>query len=1810
MLFKTIFNGESGNFQNIRTFKLSDLKSKESLKKWWNKTPYDLDLVKEFNVEADKLLKSDINNIDDAFEKLKKTFSDKAGDDKLTGTLFLNAKKGVEVTVDAIDNLSPAAKAGKIALKGLAAVGNMFASWAVMFAIEKTIEVIVSCATASEKLKNAARELGNEFKQESDSINDYKTRIEELYSVINDQTSSVQETYNARKQLLSVQSEMIDRFGSEAEVIDLVTKSINGQTSALLELSKVKWQEKLNAFNANEGVGFFERIGIGISNLFNGYSSNSERMLDEMENASIDFDISSENKLDDKKYSEFSKLITDIYGVNLDYIDEYGDSRFSISGDLDEIYDKLINIQSLAKDFGLDGIHDSISKTANGVKNTLDSYDDLYNQYVLYEKIFVNDNYKKSFDEINNAYREYEKAFESGNQDAIDNAMNNFSEVVYNATDGLKDDSVVEYFEELYPELQAEVATWKFKVNFEKVDDTTLKDDVKDYVGNFGSTDELLNFDSATATNDQIEAYNQLKQISDDYGYLSFDSFVKDLEKLGAIKSQSYQDLVNLFGEDKLSKYSESEIQALTSHKNVKGMYESRLTNIIKENEQVYNEEIEKISEWGLDEYKDGIVNQSLQHIFGNVDMDKRTIIKWSNELKNTYKDELASWDYNPEVGSIDTVFGSSDRFGENLNGTGWEVAFTPILPDGTFLSKDAVYDYINNILIEAYSDDEKVTEEELKEIDLQGRQVGNTFIQGIFAGIDAGQEYENNGNWAEVIGRLMHFMGNFGSVQLFSKNDVSTTEAEVEALNQVVEAITEITEEYKKLTFAKQMQGIHGLSEGLDQLDTIMADVIDGETFDYASILDPEGSFTITFGKFTDEYETFIETITNSPKDLSKCQDAFDDLATAYVYSTDALSNLTTETKNASILNLEQMGVKNAEEIVTTMLDDYTVALNAANAAGVNLEYVTYNQINALVSEQNALNGSGDAIYNYYLRKQLLSATGISTADDCQQLINLASQCKTTAEHVAILTRIMNLYNNVVHNDMWGPETKALAEKEVNSLKNQLLELSIGTVKFGNGAKSMAAAQEKAADATDKVTDALEKEKSKLEDIKAEYDLLYDAVMWFYDKQIEKIDDKIDALNEENERLQEQQENMDRILAAIEANYDAEIKLIQDKIDALKDENDEEERALALEEAKRKLQEAKSRKTLMVYQKGVGFTYQVDTKAITEAEEELEELQENEVVAELEKQIEKLEEAKNKWSEIPEAYEKAMQEIAAMNYFGKNWKEITLNPSDSLLNSFEGKYTGIQSSIDKNEDRVERYEKEKEKIEELKKAWEDAKNAYQYYQYETKLAEYFGSDYEYQLLNNSKVWRQQYAEEYSNLCAQIEALEQKIKAANDETANAAITNAQTIKTANEETVKSAEALSNSVSQAETATGSVVDEAGAKVDNIAQVINTLKDAIFNLITNINILYQTMTEIDSISLGNLMAQFGAGSSNGSFEGGMVVTGVMTKPSEGSEESASGGSGLLGAINSVIEAVDKLKDISIKELNDTELTDIINRFGVLGDNGATEDSLLSAINNVSNTITGEGNVESGLIPSIKELGSDATSGHIFKVQNSFHTLMQEITGVIKQIDALIDKINSIPKVPSIGGNSKGTGTAFTFAIGTAFSGNAYASGTGKWGLSSDKPGSLVAEQGSEIVVRDGKYRLISSPTLMDLKKGDIVFNHKQTEAIMKNGSKPVIDKIANKNEKIVNDLKGFAFAEGTIKEKIFEAIMNGISLIMNPKDVIPKFAQNIKKLPENPSEQKVEIHIGDIHVHGVDNVNDFADDILKYLPNALLQKINKK
>lgn len=310
---------------------------------------------------------------------------------------------------------------------------------------------------------------------------------------------------------------------------------------------------------------------------------------------------------------------------------------------------------------------------------------------------------------------------------------------------------------------------------------STAKAKYDEYIGGkipfsnmFDKTDEKAEKDLEIIKARYTEVSKLIQDINKNYPEQMSSKEVQDLlnEQLSYLKyidfdSWADQNITRILNEDSfkdIGKALKAKIEEGLSDEDILQAFNS---NGITEG---LEKEYQKISAWGLDDYADQIKNGTIQTKFGNVDMDKRTIINWSDELKQTYADALASWDYDPEVGTIDTVFGGSERFGEDLNGNGWEVAFTPILPDGTFLSKDTVEEYINQILAEAYADDGKVTDDELKEFDAQGRQIGDTFVQGIYAGVDDSQNYDNNGNWADVVGRLMHFSGMDGAIQLLKK--------------------------------------------------------------------------------------------------------------------------------------------------------------------------------------------------------------------------------------------------------------------------------------------------------------------------------------------------------------------------------------------------------------------------------------------------------------------------------------------------------------------------------------------------------------------------------------------------------------------------------------------------------------------------------------------------------------------------------------------------------------------------------------------------------------------------------------------------------------------------------------------------------------------------------------------------------------------------------------------------------------------------------------------------------------------------------
>lgn len=83
----------------------------------------------------------------------------------------------------------------------------------------------------------------------------------------------------------------------------------------------------------------------------------------------------------------------------------------------------------------------------------------------------------------------------------------------------------------------------------------------------------------------------------------------------------------------------------------------------------------------------------------------------------------------------------------------------------------------------------------------------------------------------------------------------------------------------------------------------------------------------------------------------------------------------------------------------------------------------------------------------------------------------------------------------------------------------------------------------------------------------------------------------------------------------------------------------------------------------------------------------------------------------------------------------------------------------------------------------------------------------------------------------------------------------------------------------------------------------------------------------------------------------------------------------------------------------------------------------------------------------------------------------------------------------------GSSPANGTAHS--QGSANSGHAFSSGS--WGLKQPEKGALINELGAEIIVRNGQWFVENNgyPTITNLKKNDIVFNHEQSKSLLEKG-----------------------------------------------------------------------------------------------------------
>ena len=250
---------------------------------------------------------------------------------------------------------------------------------------------------------------------------------------------------------------------------------------------------------------------------------------------------------------------------------------------------------------------------------------------------------------------------------------------------------------------------------------------------------------------------------------------------------------------------------------------------------------------------------------------------------------------------------------------------------------------------------------------------------------------------------------------------------------------------------------------------------------------------------------------------------------------------------------------------------------------------------------------------------------------------------------------------------------------------------------------------------------------KTMLEKQKDAYDRALSAITRRLQKEIDKIQDQIDTLNDQNDVLNEQKDNYDKILSAVSNVYDKEIDrlneqkdLLQDQIDALNDKNDALDLQYRKEQALYALQKAQQQRTRKLYVEGKGYIYDTDNEAIRDAQKDLDDITNEELINSLQKEQDKIQESidilekyKEKWNEIPDAWDKAVSEQLAIELWGQEYEKLILLNRTSDIENFKNKYLKIQSQINDNEELIESLEEKKTLYNKLKEQWQSLTDEY-----------------------------------------------------------------------------------------------------------------------------------------------------------------------------------------------------------------------------------------------------------------------------------------------------------------------------------------------------------------------------------------------------------------------------------------------------------------------------------------------------------------
>lgn len=544
--------------------------------------------------------------------------------------------------------------ASKVAAVGL----NIFKTalnMGIMLGVSELITGVIELATYSDKLADSAQSLGNDFKDSENDISDYKDRIQELNDKIHDSSTPYADVIQARKDLMTIQNEMIEKYGDEKGAIEDITNAVKGQADAFNNLNMTQYNKMVNDFNKTGGI-----VG-KIQNAFKG--SNFEQMKKDEKSYSDKIDMSYNSDLDDYIKSLGGKQVISDRG-----------SYFELNGTLEEVYEKMKDIQEMSNQLGEEKYANRLSDQINDAQELTDKYTDMYNAYVLYEQVLNNTDYSSAYQQAMSDYQNYQKqATENGldseeAKQASEQYAQNMSEAIQKALEN-GDDEVANYFESLYPDLQSIVETWKFKAkitpewdngstntNYDKKTDKEMKE----ALGAFNNAEEIKNFNSDTATKEQKNAMTTLQKIAEQNFHNDIDALVDAAIALYGLETQGEQDFIDKLNGKSLSNNKKRKQEDLTAGASATMSNATSKSNTTSNNKINTKTAKEFYNSLTSDEDKALVVSDDFNRVLaqqtGTLENGKYSVDSYTNALKQLKDAQDGANDSASELSISDSI--------------------------------------------------------------------------------------------------------------------------------------------------------------------------------------------------------------------------------------------------------------------------------------------------------------------------------------------------------------------------------------------------------------------------------------------------------------------------------------------------------------------------------------------------------------------------------------------------------------------------------------------------------------------------------------------------------------------------------------------------------------------------------------------------------------------------------------------------------------------------------------------------------------------------------------------------------------------------------------------------------------------------------------------------------------------------------------------------------------------------------------------------------------------------------------------------